>query len=72
MNSTSNVVTFTAENGTVYTGDAGEYTELYESLAKYLEENSLKKIAVELTSFTRLIDGKLKHSTSLRGKVQKR
>lgn len=57
-----NVVTFTAENGTVYTADAAEYNKLYEGLAQSLKEDPLEEIIVEATFFTRLIDGKLKRS----------
>ncbi|KAJ5549433.1 hypothetical protein N7513_006667 [Penicillium frequentans] len=58
--STGDVVTFTTENGTVYTADAGEYNKLYEGLAKSLEGNP-GEMTVEVTSFGRLIDGKLKN-----------
>ncbi|KAJ5769481.1 hypothetical protein N7520_004040 [Penicillium odoratum] len=53
----TNVVTFTTDNGTVYSTDAGDYNQLYNRLAKSLEENPHAEIEVELVSFVRLIDG---------------
>ncbi|KAJ5623461.1 hypothetical protein N7490_012066 [Penicillium lividum] len=56
----TNVVTFTTDNGTVYSADAGEYNQLYDGLAKSLKENPHAKIEVELVSFMRQIDGEMR------------
>lgn len=57
--SAGDVVTFTTKYGTVYTADAGAYNKLYEGMAKSLKDNPGEEITVKLTSFGRLIDGKM-------------
>lgn len=44
----------------MYTADAGAYNKLYEGMAKSLKDNPGEEITVKLTSFGRLIDGKMK------------
>lgn len=58
--STGDVVTFTTKDGTVYTADAGAYNKLYEGMAKSLKVNPGGEITARLTSFGKLIDGKMK------------